>query len=121
TQGSLFARTTMIRTILTTPEGETHEGDEHLMSVWQATPGSHIWIDMQGETQESERKIFEAFEFHPMAIQDAHKERHPPKIEEFDNHTLIIYRGISSFDAELNYLPQQVCFFGSSSLHVDLA
>lgn len=101
----------MIRTILTNPEGETHEGDERLLAIWQTTPGSHIWIDMQGESQQSERAILEAFEFHPMAIQDAHKERHPPKIEEFDNHTLIIYRGISSFDAELNYLPQQVCFF----------
>jgi magnesium transporter len=101
----------MIRTILITSEGESHEGDESLMTLWQSIPDSHIWIDMQGETQENERKILEAFEFHPMAIQDAHKERHPPKIEEFDNHTLIIYRGISSFDAELKYLPQQVCFF----------
>ncbi len=101
----------MIRTILTTPDGVAREGREELMAVWQSTPGSHIWVDMQGETQESERTILEAFEFHPMAIQDAHKERHPPKIEEFDNHTLIIYRGISSFDAELNYVPQQVCFF----------
>ncbi|BBI63326.1 hypothetical protein HSBAA_46320 [Vreelandella sulfidaeris] len=102
----------MIRSILTTPEGKTYEGDEHLMAMWESTPGSHIWIDMQGETQQRERTILEAFEFHPMAIQDAHKERHPPKIEEFENHTLIIYRGISSFDAELNYLPQQVCFCG---------
>ena len=62
----------MIRAILTTPDGETHEGDDGLLSLWHATPGSHIWIDMQGETQESERTLLEAFDFHPMAIQDAH-------------------------------------------------
>lgn len=101
----------MIRIIITTPDGETHEGDESLLSLCHSLPDGHIWIDMQGETQDSERTILEAFDFHPMAIQDAHKERHPPKIEEFENHTLIIYRGISSFDAELNYLPQQLCFF----------
>ncbi|MEA2117233.1 magnesium/cobalt transporter CorA [Halovibrio sp. HP20-50] len=101
----------MIRTLLTTPDGAVHEGDEDLFAMWQATPDSHIWIDMQGETQERERTILGAFELHPMSIQDAHKERHPPKIEEFDNHTLIIYRGISSFDAKLNYQPQQLCFF----------
>lgn len=101
----------MIRTLLTTPDGAVYEGEEDLFAMWQATPDSHIWIDMQGETQERERTILEAFEFHSMAIQDAHKERHPPKIEEFDNHTLIIYRGISSFDAKLNYQPQQLCFF----------
>ncbi|MGP9499370.1 magnesium/cobalt transporter CorA [Halomonas sp. AOP43-D1-4] len=101
----------MIRSILTTPDGETHEGSEELFVTWQNTPGSHIWIDMQGESAESAERLLGKFECHPMAIQDAHKERLPPKIEEFDNHALIIYRGISSFDAQLNFVPQQVCFF----------
>ncbi|SDN70929.1 magnesium transporter CorA family protein [Vreelandella arcis] len=101
----------MIRTLLTTPDGEVHEGDEQLIGRWRQTPGSHIWVDMQGESQADEQRLLEDFECHPMAIQDAHRERHPPKIEEFNNHTLIIYRGISSFDAQLNFVPQQVCFF----------
>jgi magnesium transporter len=101
----------MIRTLLTTPDGRVQEGDEQLVAVWRQTPGSHIWVDMQGESQATEQRLLEDFDCHPMAIQDAHKERHPPKIEEFDQHTLIIYRGISSFDAQLNFVPQQVCFF----------
>ncbi|RUR33615.1 magnesium/cobalt transporter CorA [Vreelandella nanhaiensis] len=101
----------MIRSILTTPDGRIQEGDERLFEQWLAAPDSHIWVDMQGETDECVQQLLERFECHPMAIQDAQKERHPPKIEEFDNHTLIIYRGISSFDAKLNFVPQQVCFF----------
>lgn len=101
----------MIRSMLTTLDGQLHKGDESLIDLWEATPGSHIWIDMQGEAQEIERQILEGFCCHPLAIQDAHKERHPPKIEEFENHTLIIYRGISSFDAQLNFVPQQISFF----------
>lgn len=101
----------MIRTLLTTPDGQVQEGDEQLVVVWRETPGSHIWVDMQGESQASEQRLLEDFDCHPMAVQDAHKERHPPKIEEFGHHTLIIYRGISSFDAQLNFVPQQVCFF----------
>ncbi|WP_404471325.1 magnesium/cobalt transporter CorA [Vreelandella venusta] len=101
----------MIRSMLTTPDGLAHEGDENLIERWQATPESHIWIDMQGEPELRERELLERLKCHPMAIQDAQKERHPPKIEEFEHHTLIIYRGISSFDAQLNFLPQQVCFF----------
>lgn len=101
----------MIRSMLTTPDGLVHEGDEDSIEQWQATPGSHIWIDMQGESGPRERSLLERLECHPMAIQDAQKERHPPKIEEFEHHTLIIYRGISSFDAQLNFVPQQVCFF----------
>lgn len=101
----------MIRSMLTTPDGLVHEGDENLIEQWQATPESHIWIDMQGEPELRERELLERLKCHPMAIQDAQKERHPPKIEEFEHHTLIIYRGISSFDAQLNFVPQQVCFF----------
>ncbi|WP_030073498.1 magnesium transporter CorA family protein [Halomonas alkaliantarctica] len=101
----------MIRSLLTMPDGDVHEGDECLIDVWQATPGSHLWIDMKGESETRERQLLERFNCHPMAIQDAHKERHPPKIEEFEHHTLIIYRGISSFDAQLKFVPQQVCFF----------
>lgn len=101
----------MIRTLLTTSDGQVQEGDEQLVAVWRETPDSHIWVDMQGETQASEQRLLEDFDCHPMAVQDAHKERHPPKIEEFGHHTLIIYRGISSFDAQLNFVPQQVCFF----------
>ncbi|RUR37944.1 magnesium/cobalt transporter CorA [Vreelandella populi] len=101
----------MIRSILATPNGNIQEGDEQLFDQWKVVPDSHIWVDMQGETNECVQQLLERFECHPMAIQDAQKERHPPKIEEFDNHTLIIYRGISSFDAKLNFVPQQVCFF----------
>ena len=101
----------MIRCLLTTPEGDVREGDIRLMDEWMRMPTAHLWVDMKGESEAQEREILERFECHPMAIQDAHKERHPPKIEEFDNHTLIIYRGISSFDAQLNFVPQQICFF----------
>jgi Mg2+ and Co2+ transporter CorA len=64
--------------------------------------------------------LLEAFHCHPLAIDDAHRERHPPKIEEFEHHTLIIYRGISSFDRELNYTPQQMAFFLSDDYLISL-
>ncbi|MCP1312931.1 MULTISPECIES: magnesium transporter CorA family protein [unclassified Halomonas] len=101
----------MIRSMLTTPDGQVRIGGAELFEQWQKDPQGHLWLDLQAEPQEVERGFLEGLKCHPLAIQDAHKERHPPKIEEFDNHTLIIYRGISSFDAELNYVPQQVSFF----------
>ncbi|WP_346795481.1 magnesium transporter CorA family protein [Halomonas sp. Bachu 37] len=101
----------MIRTLLVDAQGTQRRGGEELLEMWRESTGSHIWIDMQGETQERERLMLESFDCHPLAINDAHRDRHPPKIEEFETHTLIIYRGISAFDAELNYTPQQICFF----------
>ena len=101
----------MIRTLMVDAEGEAMAGGEDLIARWQASPDSRLWIDLQGETMARERELLEAFGCHPMAIDDAHRERHPPKIEEFEGHTLVLYRGISSFDADLNYVPQQVAMF----------
>ncbi|MBS9403606.1 magnesium transporter CorA family protein [Halomonas sp. TRM85114] len=101
----------MIRTLLLDNDGEVTQGGEELLARWRETPDSQLWIDLQGEPQARERELLEAFGCHPLAIDDAHRERHPPKIEEFEQHTLILYRGISSFDAELNFVPQQVAFF----------
>lgn len=101
----------MIRTLLLDAVGEVTQGGEELLARWRETPQSRLWIDLQGESQVRERELLEAFGCHPLAIDDAHRDRHPPKIEEFEHHTLILYRGISSFDAELNFVPQQVAFF----------
>ncbi|UYG07200.1 magnesium transporter CorA family protein [Halomonas sp. M4R1S46] len=115
----------MIRTLLVSGDGRVMQGGEELIAHWRDEAGSRIWIDLQGEPPERERAMLEAFGGHPLAIDDAQRERHPPKIEEFEDHTLILYRGISSFDAELNYVPQQVAFLLGErfliSLHPGLA
>lgn len=101
----------MIRALLATTDGQRLSGDERLIERWREDPGSHLWLDLQGESREAERHWLEAFGCHPMAIDDAHRDRHPPKVEEFEGHTLILYRGISAFDGRLNYAPQQMAFF----------
>nr|WP_163502061.1 magnesium transporter CorA family protein [Halomonas socia] len=101
----------MIRTLMVDDTGRWQRGGEELIAAWRDSAKAHIWIDMQGESQACEREMLEAFDCHPLAINDAHRDRHPPKIEEFDHHTLIIYRGIAAFDAELNYRAQPLCFF----------
>ncbi|APE32476.1 metal transporter [Halomonas aestuarii] len=115
----------MMRTQLLEADGRVTRGGEALIDRWRDTPDSRIWIDLQGASPDDQRALLEAFDCHPLAIIDAQRERHPPKIEEFETHTLILYRGISSFDAELNYAPQQVAFFIGEryliSLHPSLA
>ncbi len=101
----------MIRGLLITGAGDRVRGGEELIARWREEGDGHLWLDLQGEPQARERALLESFDCHPMAIDDAHRERHPPKIEEFETHTLILYRGIASFDAELNFVPQQVAFF----------
>lgn len=101
----------MIRALLIDSEGEATAGGEELIARWRGMPEARLWVDMQGESTARERALLEEFGCHPMAIDDAHRDRHPPKIEEFEGHTLVLYRGIVSFDADLNFVPQQVAFF----------
>ena len=101
----------MIRTLMVNGSGQWQQGGEELIAAWRGSAEAHIWIDMQGESQRRERELLEAFDCHPLAINDAQRDRHPPKVEEFERHTLIIYRGIAAFDGELNYQPQPLCFF----------
>ena len=101
----------MIRALWLKQDGRPETGGAELIDQWQAHPGTRLWLDIQGEPQSTEKALLDRFHCHPMAINDAHKDRHPPKVEEFEHHTLILYRGISSFDGELNYQPQQMAFF----------
>ncbi|GED22261.1 magnesium transporter CorA family protein [Halomonas sabkhae] len=100
----------MIRTLLLDTQGQATPGGEEQIATWRDSPESRIWIDLQGEDADSKRALLEAFDCHPMAVDDALRDLHPPKIEEFDHHTLILYRGISAFDSELDYVPQQMVF-----------
>jgi magnesium transporter len=101
----------VIRTILINAQGQISTGGAELIELWQQQPESRIWVDSQQPDAELELDILQAFGCHPLAIKDAVRDRHPPKLEEFSDHIFILYRGIAGFDAGLNYTGQSVSFF----------
>ena len=101
----------MIRSILTAKNGATRMGGIELVDEWRSFPGATLWLDIEAESQESEKAILEKMNCHPLAIQDTQRARHPPKIEEFGEYTFILYRGIANFTAELKHEPQTLGFF----------
>jgi len=101
----------MIRARLFKQGDKLEEGGAELLDSWKKDRHSRIWIDLQGESVEQQRAFLEQLQCHPLAINDALRERHPPKVEEFGQHTLIIYRGMASLDEHLNYEPRQIVFF----------
>ncbi len=55
-----------------------------------------LWIDMQGTSPEDVPLLSEAFQFHPLAIDDCLSTAlHPPKVDEFSDHIFIIVHGVS--------------------------
>lgn len=101
----------MIRTLRVDGRGECTRGGEEQIALWQQDSDSRIWIDLCGGDPQAEEQTLLALGCHPLAVKDALRERHPPKLEEFPDFTFILYRGIAHFDDELNHQGQPIAFF----------
>jgi magnesium transporter len=103
----------MIRTLLYDAEQHTWtEGDEEQIAAWQANPNSHLWIDFYQEDPESEGvRMRDEFGLHPLAITDAQRERHPAKIEAFDDHTFVLLKGLSADTTTMDFATIQIAIF----------
>jgi len=71
-----------------------------------------VWADFSGETLEQQKQILiEKFGVHPMAIQDAQRERHPPKVEAFENHVFLLLKGLGKEMVEFEFETIQIAMF----------
>ncbi len=105
----------MIRTLLFDNKLNTiTEGDERAIELWKDNPELDIWVDLQDEPEEVEKTLLEdVFELHPLAVHDATRHRHPPKIEKFDNNVFILLRGLDKDTSDINFgLIQLAVFVG---------
>ena len=72
--------------------------------------GTVCWIDVQGTGDEQIlRQFADSFSIHPLALEAVVNVPQRPKIERFDNHTLVITRMVLLQDEEV--LPEQVSIF----------
>ncbi|WIO74031.1 magnesium transporter CorA family protein [Porticoccaceae bacterium LTM1] len=101
----------MIRTVWLDEAGVAHRGAEELIDRWRQQPASKLWLDLEGEEQKREEALLLSLGCHEIAVSQAQIERRPPKIEEFKNHTLIVYRGIAEVKPNLNIQPLDISLF----------
>lgn len=105
----------MIRTQLVLANGERLEGGGELVSRWQESEGSFLWMDLQNETPDTESHWLLEFKCHPLAIEDVQRFRHPPKYENFKDHTLLLYRGITEFNNDLSVSQMNIALFAGEN------
>lgn len=103
----------MIRAMLyDTKSAETVSGDERLIEAWKGDPDKLIFLDLFEVPQEEERELLEkGFKFHPLAVQDATRDRHPPKIERFDDYLFLIFKGLHTDSTLDEFKAIQICIF----------
>lgn len=102
----------MMRALVLKTDGELVRVAGDGIALWRQHPGSVLWLDIEREQPAQEEALLrDALQLHPLAIQDAQRDRHPPKIEEFDHFTFLIYRGLVRFEAGLDVEHVQAAFF----------
>ncbi len=88
----------MVSFLLWDPQrGSVAHGRRALLERWREAPESFLWIDVAGELDDDTATMLRAeLGLHRLALQDAGRERHPPKLEVFADHTFVIYKGLSA-------------------------
>ena len=72
-------------------------GDESLIDTWSADAQTRIWLDVSGTLSETDAELLrDRFGLHPLALQDAARDRHPPKLETFEDHTFMLFKELNA-------------------------
>ena len=103
----------MIQAILYEPDsGTLSEGGAELIDVWERRPETSIWVALQGEDPDRDSRLMSGpFGIHALAISDAMRDRHPPKIEPFKTNTFILLKGLDAGTDSLDFGTIQLSIF----------
>ncbi|MFT5844085.1 MAG: magnesium transporter [Pseudohongiellaceae bacterium] len=85
----------------------TQFGGNELLAAWKEQTDTFIWIDLLGYEESEERSILEGLDLHELAIQDALRKRHPPKLESYSEHEFLMLRDLEETEnsLELQFFP----------------
>jgi magnesium transporter len=105
----------MLRTLLYDPQNQSLQtGDEALIDRWAEEPATLLWLDLAGEDPVAEQRLLsERFGIHDLAIHDAQRERHPPKIERFETYTFVLFKALRDDVADVVCHTYQLALFVS--------
>lgn len=103
----------MIRTMLQDAGSKSQRvGGRELLDVWRENQDATVWIDLFEVPTEAENALLQQqFQLHPLAIQDAQRERHPPKFESFVDHTFVLLKGLDAETQDINFGTIQIAIF----------
>ena len=102
----------MIRAFLYNPVTKlSQSGGRELIESWQKSEHDIIWLDIEDESHSDDEAILTQFGIHPLAIQDALRPRHPPKIERFESFLFILLRGLDATSKGIDFGAIQLSLF----------
>jgi len=106
----------MIKCMLLKADKTCIYGAEELIDTWRENSDSFLWLDIDSHDKEKERLLLQQMGCHSLAISDAQRDRHPPKIELFKNYIFMLYRGIYKPVDDLLFEHLQIGMFVSTNI-----
>ncbi|MGR9107137.1 MAG: magnesium/cobalt transporter CorA [Gammaproteobacteria bacterium] len=103
----------MIQTAyLSGSNGQVEFGDLELLERWSRESESFIWIDFDAEEKIHEREILERFfRFDKLVLDDAQRDRHPPKLEWFDDYFFLLLKAFNAATESIDFQILHISFF----------
>jgi len=103
----------MIRSLLYTPSTKSFvTGGDELLERWEKETGSFLWLDLCDMDADAERSLLvDKFGIHPLAIDDAQRTRHPPKIEVFEDTTFLLFKALHPGAMGIEFATIQLALF----------
>jgi magnesium transporter len=96
--GRLTGDETMIRIIARLADGTVRtEVPPTELAALRSDPAVMLWLDLMptnGEEQAAERMLLEQFGFHPLAVDDALRESHVPKVDDWKDYIYIVLHAV---------------------------
>ena len=97
--------------LLKTEEG-IELGGKELFDTWKATPGSLLWLDIEGGQDESVRALLEKrFGLDPADVEDGLRERHPPTFGGEEKRIFLLLKILDADSNTLDFSTQQMAIF----------
>lgn len=92
--------------------GAIRSGTDDLLEAWQREPDTVLWADFADHDPKAEEQtLISRFGLHPLAILDAQRDRHPPKIEAFADNIFILLKGLATTSDDFEFRTIQLAMF----------
>lgn len=104
---------TVIRVRLVSRRGSRPlTGGAELLDNQANEPGHITWVDIEGALEpDGARELQTRFGLHTLALQDAARDRHPPKFEVFETYSFLLLKSLSADSESIDCSTLQMAIF----------
>lgn len=75
------------------------------------SPNGVLWVDLEAPSDDEFRILTEVFRFHPLAVEDAHKEIELPKVDVYNGYVYLVVHRISVDFQKTRVAPREMDIF----------